>query len=70
MMTDSKTLPEDRLLSSREAAEFLGVSRQTLYVLHNAGEFPAVVISRGMTNWRLTDLRAFIESRTRRIRSG
>ncbi|WP_134682453.1 helix-turn-helix transcriptional regulator [Paracoccus ravus] len=69
-MDDTNTLPDDRLLSTRDAAQFLGVSRQTLYTLHRKGCFPAIVLSPGLTNWRLDDLRAYIATKTRRVRSG
>ncbi|MBD9527848.1 AlpA family transcriptional regulator [Paracoccus sp. PAR01] len=67
---DAGNLPDDRLLTSQEAARYLGVSRQTVYSLHNAGHFPAVEISPGRTNWRLSDLRDYIGTRTRRVRTG
>ncbi|WP_134681943.1 helix-turn-helix transcriptional regulator [Paracoccus ravus] len=61
-------LPSDRLLTTPKACAYLNVSRQTLYRLHQAGHFPCVKISAGLTNWRLSDLRAYADSKTRRVR--
>jgi excisionase family DNA binding protein len=52
--------PEVRLLSTVEAAKYLGVSRWTMHQLAVCGEIPVI---RRFKSWRfdLQDLDAFIE---------
>lgn len=53
-----------RLLSTAEAAEFLGVSRRTLEDWRRNGRGPKfVALSRNAVRYRLIDLEAWVESR-------
>lgn len=56
---------EPHLLSIRETAETLGVSRQTVYRLMAAGELPVVKIG-DRSLFRPRDVEALIDRSTRR----
>lgn len=52
------------LLSRREAAEYLGVTPETLAVWHCTKRYPLPVVKIGrLAKYRKSDLDAFIESR-------
>jgi excisionase family DNA binding protein len=55
----------ERLLSSREAAKYLGISPRTLWSLTACNELPCVRIGRSV-RYDLHDLSAWIESRKTR----
>ena len=54
---------EDRLLSTREAAEYLGVSIQTIRLLGDRRVLPQGRTSGNHRRYRESDLRAFAEAR-------
>jgi predicted DNA-binding transcriptional regulator AlpA len=55
----------NRLLSRKEAAEFLGVSETTLAIWKSSKRYPLPCIKiGGLAKYRTSDLLHFIESRT------
>ena len=61
----------ERLLTYREAAEFLNISKSSLYALASAGEltcvqFGAGKTKKGITRFRRVDLEAFVAAHVRR----
>jgi len=50
------------LVSSNEAAKYLGVSRAHFYRMHNAGRIPLPVRLGGCVRWRVDELNAWIEA--------
>ena len=66
-MTDNDAaLVEDGLMTVREAAGFLRLSRSTVYVLMDRGELPFVKLGRS----RRIPRRAVIELAARELRGG
>jgi len=65
---------EARLLTYREAAEFLAVGKSTVYAMASQGELPCVQFGagktkKGVTRFRREDLEKFVNERvTRRNR--
>jgi hypothetical protein len=61
--------PLERLLSMREAAEFLGICERTLREHTKSGAIAYVVVGRGSTRqhrmFHVDDLRTFIDARRR-----
>ena len=56
---------EKKLLSRREAAEYLGVKPQTLAAWHVTGRYGLPVVKVGRSaKYRLADLERWVESRT------
>lgn len=56
------TIPNP-LLRPAKAAEFLGLSRATLYRYEQSGRLPPrVVVGPGASGWRLSDLTGFLDS--------
>ena len=66
MDEDRVALVADGLLTVREAAAFLGISRSSLYVLMDRGELPFAKIGRS----RRVPRRAVIELAARELRGG
>ena len=61
MLTD-----QDVLLTRREVERRTGLSRSTLYRKMREGTFPVPVkISERAVRWRDSDIRAYVDSRTR-----
>lgn len=59
------TLPSTRLLTRKEAAEFLGVKEQTLAAWATTKRYALPFAKVGsLVRYRLTDLEAFLASRT------
>ena len=58
----SETLP--RLLTVEEAAQFLGVSRNNLYIAARRGEVPSFKVG-ALVRFDLDDLRAWLQSNRR-----
>ena len=59
------SLEVDPLLDERQAASFLGISPGTLSVWRTTRRYPLPYIKVGrVVRYRVSDLRAFIESRT------
>jgi excisionase family DNA binding protein len=54
----------ERLVELKEAGAVLGVHERTLRAWAAAGKFPVVRLSRRCLRVRLSDLEAFVESRT------
>jgi excisionase family DNA binding protein len=62
-MSESQQI-EDRLLTREEAAAYLGVRPQTLSVWHSERRYNLPVVKVGrLVKYRLSDLRAWVESR-------
>ena len=57
----------DELLSSRDAGDRLGVSRQTIDRMIDDGELPFLVVGRGR-KVRASDLQAYIDANVRQNR--
>ena len=56
---------EDRLLRRREVEEITALSRSTIYRMVKTGQFPQPVkIGSRAVRWRLSDINAWIDSRT------
>jgi excisionase family DNA binding protein len=55
----------DRLLSPLEAAEYLGVARQTLNCWRMAGKGPAYVKMGRMVRYSESDLRSWVDAHTK-----
>ena len=64
-LPDRHDLPRDRIITPKEAAYILGVSRSTLFVLAEQDEqFPSrVQITERRHGWKETDLMSYIESK-------
>ncbi len=61
----------DRGLDKHQVCEMLGLDPKTLYALVKAGEFPAPLqMTHGASRWMLSEVRTFIDSRPRGVRSG
>lgn len=55
---------EDRFLRIPEVCRMVGYSRASLYRLEAAGHFPRrIKLGPAATAWRLSDIRAWMESR-------
>ena len=55
----------DRLLTRKEAAEFLGVKKGTLEVWASTKRYPLPIVKIGrLAKYRLADLQKFIDQRT------
>jgi excisionase family DNA binding protein len=54
----------DRVLTEAQAANFLGLSHDTLRRLHFAGHLPRVKMSTRRIGYRLSALNAYLEART------
>lgn len=71
---DAVKLPR-LLLTYPEAAEVLSIGKSTLYALVRRGEIPAVKFGngkktgRGNTRFKLTDLEAFVDRKSRKVKS-
>ncbi|HPO09710.1 MAG TPA: helix-turn-helix domain-containing protein [bacterium] len=63
------TTDSEQLLTVDGAAEFLNVSRQTIWSMRRRGDLPAVEIGKGCYRFRPSDLTAWITNRTRRERT-
>ena len=61
MKRESNTIGPTELLTSREAAEYLKISRATLQRLSRAGEIPAIRIGK-LWRYRKSDLDAWADS--------
>lgn len=63
---DASIIPE-RLLTVKEAAQFLGISQRTLhsYSTTHGGEIPVVHLSKRCIRFDVSDLQNFIEQRKR-----
>lgn len=56
--------PRDRLLNTKEAADYLGLSPRTLEGYRSRGGGPLyVAISRNVVRYRLSDLQAWVDER-------
>lgn len=54
----------ERLLRRREVETITGLSRSTIYRLMQKGDFPKPVrIGPGAVRWKVSDIKAWIESR-------
>ncbi len=56
----------DRLLSQREAAQFLGVSTRYLWTLRTTGELPYIKVG-NRVKYRIEDLRRWAEARVQNV---
>ena len=67
MTTTTSTTPAYQgraIIRPREAAEYLGIGRTTLYRLVNRGDLPKPIkLSAQVTGWRLSTLDQFIAER-------
>ena len=64
-MADSPTSPQARLLATKPAAQYLGVSERTLWTLANSGALPSVRFgfgTRKSVRYDLDDLDRWIEA--------
>lgn len=67
-MTDQPPCPQRRLLTTKQAAEYLGISQRTLWTMTNAGVIPSVRFGAGRrqsVRYDLDDLDGWIASRKR-----
>ncbi|PLC48711.1 DNA-binding protein [Pollutimonas subterranea] len=56
-----QTRPEDRLITDKEVARLLGISRSWPWKLAQAGKFPAPIkLSARCTRWRLSAVREWM----------
>jgi excisionase family DNA binding protein len=55
---------DDRLLTVKETAAMLGISRTTLYAWEDAGKITRVPIWNTMVRFRLSDVQAIMAGRT------
>ena len=55
----------DRLLSTREVAEFLGLSCETVLRRYRACELPGIRLGSNVLRFRESELEAWLESRSR-----
>ena len=56
----------DRLLSTREVADFLGLSCETVLRRYRAGELPAIRLASNVLRFRESELEVWLEVRTDR----
>lgn len=63
MMGTVQQLKEERLLSAREFAELLGVSKRKVYEIWASGSIAVVTIGRKCRRVRLADALAWIAAR-------
>ena len=57
---------QEKLLSVRQVCEMTCLPRSSLYVLMRRGEFPEPIrVSQKTVRWKLTEVEAWISSRTR-----
>lgn len=64
-LTDANTTSSDRLIRPKNAAAMLGVSKKQLYIIARQEDFPEKIqIGSRAVGWRLSDLKAWIDSRS------
>jgi len=56
----------DRLLTTREVAKFLGLSPETVLRRYRAGELPAIRLGSNVLRFRESELEAWLDARTDR----
>ena len=54
----------DKVLSAKQACDWLNISRATLYRLTNNGDVPKIKLSPRRVGWRIKDLTKYVESNT------
>jgi predicted DNA-binding transcriptional regulator AlpA len=59
---DGAALQSDRLVSAREVAAILGVSRRTVYNIRNRGHLKPVRLSSGCTRYRASDVARLMQN--------
>lgn len=59
-------MTQDRLMSVDEIAEFLGLAKGTVYHLASQGRIPCVRLSARCLKFRLSQVMAWIESKSKK----
>jgi excisionase family DNA binding protein len=61
VLSEAPAIPGDRMLSPREVAEVLGVSRDYVYALVNSGDLPSRKIGANRRVW-MSALRSWVDA--------
>ena len=54
----------DKVLSAKQACDWLNISRTTLYRITNKGDVPKIKLSPRRVGWRITDLVEYVDANT------
>ena len=54
----------DKVLSAKQACDWLNISRTTLYRITNKGDVPKIKLSPRRVGWRITDLVKYVDANT------
>ena len=54
----------DKVLSAKQACDWLNISRTTLYRITNKGDVPKIKLSPRRVGWRITDLIKYVDAKT------
>ena len=54
----------DKVLSAKQACDWLNISRTTLYRITNKGDVPKIKLSPRRVGWRITDLIKYVDANT------
>ena len=54
----------DKVLSAKQACDWLNISRTTLYRITNKGDVPKIKLSPRRVGWRSTDLVKYVDANT------
>ncbi len=69
-MSSNAPIHDDHLMTPTETAEYLGISTATLAKWRCQGDQPLSFIKAGrLIRYRVADVRAYLDARTRRIAS-
>ena len=54
----------DKVLSAKQACDWLNISRTTLYRITNKGDVPKIKLSPRRVGWRVTDFVKYVDANT------
>ena len=54
----------DKVLSAKQACDWLNISRTTLYRITNKGDVPKIKLSPRRVGWRIADLIKYVDANT------
>jgi predicted DNA-binding transcriptional regulator AlpA len=54
----------DKVLSAKQACDWLNISRTTLYRITNKGDVPKIKLSPRRVGWRIKDLIKYVDTNT------